>query len=105
MTSLSIFQILPSHVVKAIVDHVAGSTHLAYDGVDSYSQEWLRLQVPLLWVCHNLRAVVRSQLSRGYRIDVCSGVNSQSLPWPLQPESLEEFEFPVRRLVKEIELV
>ncbi|KAJ2115067.1 hypothetical protein IW146_002600 [Coemansia sp. RSA 922] len=105
MTSLSIFQILPSHVVKAIVDHVAGSTRLAYDGVDCYSQEWLRLQVPLLWVCHNLRAVVRSQLSRGCRIDVCSGVNSQRLPWPLQPDSLEEFEFPVRRLVKEIELV
>ncbi|KAJ2015125.1 hypothetical protein GGI14_004464, partial [Coemansia sp. S680] len=27
------------------------------------------------------------------------------LPWPLQPESLEEFEPPVRCLVKEIELV
>ncbi|KAJ2256492.1 hypothetical protein GGI13_001174 [Coemansia sp. RSA 455] len=105
MTPLSIFQILPSHVVKAIVDHVASSTRLAYDGVDSYSQEWLRLQVPLLWVCHNLRAVVRSQLSRGCRIDVCSGVNSQRLSWPLQPESLEEFEIPAQRLVKEIELV
>ncbi|KAJ2465218.1 hypothetical protein GGI03_002783, partial [Coemansia sp. RSA 2337] len=30
---------------------------------------------------------------------------SRELPWPLQPESLEEFELPVRRLVKEIELV
>ncbi|KAJ2095998.1 hypothetical protein GGI09_004590 [Coemansia sp. S100] len=105
MTSLSMFQILPSHVVKAIVDHVASSTRLAYDGVDSYSQEWLRLQVPLLWICHNLRAVVRSQLSRGCRIDVCSSVNSQRLPRPLHPESLEELEPPVRRLVKEIELV
>ncbi|KAJ2051633.1 hypothetical protein H4S04_001845 [Coemansia sp. S16] len=105
MTSLSIFQILPSHVVKVIVDHVAGSTRLAYNGVDSYSQEWLRLQVPLLWVCHNLRAVVRSQLSRGCKHLFCSGVNSRRLPWPLQPESLEELELPVWRLVKEIELV
>ncbi|KAJ2252894.1 hypothetical protein GGI13_003014, partial [Coemansia sp. RSA 455] len=105
MMSLSMFQIHPSHVVKAIVDHVSGSTRLAYDGVDSYSQEWLCLQVPLLWVCHNLRAIVRTQLSRGCRIDVCSGVNSQRLSWPLQPESPEEFELPVRRLVKEIELV
>ncbi|KAJ2055108.1 hypothetical protein GGI17_006740 [Coemansia sp. S146] len=56
MDNLLAFQILPYHVVKLIVDHVAGSSRLQFDGVTTNSDEYRILQVPLLWVCHNFRA-------------------------------------------------
>ncbi|KAJ2055986.1 hypothetical protein GGI17_006422 [Coemansia sp. S146] len=56
MKYLSAFQLLPPHVVKLIVDHVAASSRLRFDGITTDLDEYRLLQVPLLWVCHNFRA-------------------------------------------------
>ncbi|KAJ2074840.1 hypothetical protein IW146_001607 [Coemansia sp. RSA 922] len=68
MDNLSAFQLLPNHVVKLIVDHVAHSSRLRFDGVTTDSDEYKVLQMPLLWVCHNFRAFVRERFCRVYRL-------------------------------------
>ncbi|KAJ2458687.1 hypothetical protein GGF42_001920 [Coemansia sp. RSA 2424] len=57
MSTLSPLQILPSHVAKLIVNYVVGSSRLVYDGIRVNSYEYNVLLRPLLWVCHNLRAI------------------------------------------------
>ncbi|KAJ2012656.1 hypothetical protein IW146_007259 [Coemansia sp. RSA 922] len=68
MDNLSAFQLLPNHVVKLIVDHVAHSSRLRFDGVTTDSDEYKILQMPLLWVCHNFRAFVRERFCRAYEL-------------------------------------
>ncbi|KAJ1671571.1 hypothetical protein GGF38_000705 [Coemansia sp. RSA 25] len=58
MHTLPAFQLFPEHMVKLIVDHVAGSCRLRYDNIYKGSDEYKLLQMPLLWVCHNFRAFV-----------------------------------------------
>ncbi|KAJ2057863.1 hypothetical protein GGI17_005401 [Coemansia sp. S146] len=60
MEYLSAFQLLPPHVVKPIVDHVAGCSRLQFDGITTDSDEHKMAQMPLLWVCHNFRALLLS---------------------------------------------
>ncbi|KAJ2331258.1 hypothetical protein GGI00_003334 [Coemansia sp. RSA 2681] len=57
MSTLSPLQILPPHVAKLIVDHLVGSSRLVYGGVRTNSYAHRSLLRPLLWVCHNLRAI------------------------------------------------
>ncbi|KAJ2093871.1 hypothetical protein GGI09_005716 [Coemansia sp. S100] len=58
MPTLSSLQILPAHVVCLIVNHVAGSSRMAFAGVSKGSDEYLSLQMPLMWVCRNFHAIV-----------------------------------------------
>ncbi|KAJ2025850.1 hypothetical protein GGI06_000413 [Coemansia sp. S85] len=64
MPALSVFQILPPHIVCGIVNHVSGSSRMYYNGVEKGTIEYYQLQKPLLWVCHNFRAVVLSNVRR-----------------------------------------
>ncbi|KAJ2061193.1 hypothetical protein GGI17_003228 [Coemansia sp. S146] len=48
------------------IDHVAGCSHLQFDGIDTDSDEYSALQTPLLWVCHNFRAFVHQRFCREY---------------------------------------
>ncbi|KAJ2741618.1 hypothetical protein GGI20_005062 [Coemansia sp. BCRC 34301] len=73
MDALSAFQILPQHVVKMIVDHVAGCSRLRYDHIYNSSDEYKLLEMPLLWVCRNFRAFVYSRLCRKYELNLHEG--------------------------------
>ncbi|KAJ2053195.1 hypothetical protein H4S04_000841 [Coemansia sp. S16] len=57
MAMLSPLQTLPLHVARMIVDHVVGNSRLEFDGVNNFSDGHGPLLLPLLSVCHNLRAV------------------------------------------------
>ncbi|KAJ2446273.1 hypothetical protein GGF42_005742 [Coemansia sp. RSA 2424] len=57
MSTLSPLQALPPHVAKLIVNHVVGSSRLVYGGVRVNSYAHRSLLRPLLWVCHNFRAI------------------------------------------------
>ncbi|KAJ2040570.1 hypothetical protein GGI03_003199 [Coemansia sp. RSA 2337] len=74
MPRLSAFQLLPPHVVKLIVDHVAYSSRLVYaefdDEDDMGSDTYSKLQLPLLWVCHNFRAFVYERFCKRYYLGI-----------------------------------
>ncbi|KAJ2105874.1 hypothetical protein GGI16_002167 [Coemansia sp. S142-1] len=102
MIYLSAFQLLPPHVVKLIVDHVAGSSRLRYDDVTTDSDEYKLLEMPLLWVCHNFRAFVHQHLCKVLglylkndrdraEVDLCS--------WPIRKNELS---YPTHHLAKEL---
>ncbi|KAJ2469307.1 hypothetical protein GGI03_000452 [Coemansia sp. RSA 2337] len=57
MLSSTPFQFLPPHVVRLIVNHIVGSSRQAFAGFEPNSNEWSTLLKPLLWICHNFRAV------------------------------------------------
>ncbi|KAJ2886733.1 hypothetical protein H4R27_000430 [Coemansia aciculifera] len=57
MLPLSLFQLLPIHIVELIVDHLVASNRLLAEGVTTESPEHKLLLLPLLWVCHNFRAI------------------------------------------------
>ncbi|KAJ2584174.1 hypothetical protein GGH95_000555 [Coemansia sp. RSA 1836] len=50
MVNLSVFQLLPPHVVKMIADHVAGCIRLRFGGFYEDSDEYKLLLMPLLWL-------------------------------------------------------
>ncbi|KAJ2065118.1 hypothetical protein GGI17_000529 [Coemansia sp. S146] len=68
MHTLSIFQLLPSHVAKLIVNHVMGCSRLQFDGIDSDSVEYKKLLWPLLQVCHNIRTISHPLYCNDYRL-------------------------------------
>ncbi|KAJ2863163.1 hypothetical protein GGH94_003791 [Coemansia aciculifera] len=57
MTALSPLQTLPLHVARMIVNHIVGNSRLELDGVNNFSDGHGPLLLPLLSVCHNIRAV------------------------------------------------
>ncbi|KAJ2332514.1 hypothetical protein GGI00_002754 [Coemansia sp. RSA 2681] len=71
MSSLSLFQLLPAHIVKLIVYYVSPNR---YPGA-----RW-EAHRPLLWVCNNFRAEIYSINSRTYRLDIS---NSACKPGPV----------------------
>ncbi|KAJ2439029.1 hypothetical protein GGF42_008099, partial [Coemansia sp. RSA 2424] len=57
MSTLSPLQTLPLHIAKLIVNHVVGCSRVRFDYVRANSYAHRSLLRPLLWVCHNLRAI------------------------------------------------
>ncbi|KAJ2102241.1 hypothetical protein GGI03_007063 [Coemansia sp. RSA 2337] len=102
MDSLSAFQLLPNHVVKLIVDHVAHSSRLQLDGVTTDSEEYKILQMPLLWVCHNFRAFVRERFCRVYRLTLDNDRDRAEALLCSWPTHFEEFDYPTHPLAKEL---
>ncbi|KAJ2467184.1 hypothetical protein GGI03_001703 [Coemansia sp. RSA 2337] len=72
MSAHSPLQLLPIHVVQLIVNHVAGSSRVAFDGVDANSPKYRMLLKPLLWVCHNFRAVAYSRYCNKFELNLTS---------------------------------
>ncbi|KAJ2034503.1 hypothetical protein H4S03_004930 [Coemansia sp. S3946] len=70
MSTLSPLQLFPLHIVQLIVDHVAGSSRMVYDGVRVNSHEYRTLLKPLLWVCHNLRTVAYSRYCNNFELNL-----------------------------------
>ncbi|KAJ2041580.1 hypothetical protein IW146_000716 [Coemansia sp. RSA 922] len=72
MSTLSPLQLFPLHVVRLIVNHVAGSSRMVYDGVRVNSHEYRTLLKPLLWVCHNFRTVAYSRYCNNFGLNLSS---------------------------------
>ncbi|KAJ2061202.1 hypothetical protein GGI17_003237 [Coemansia sp. S146] len=72
MSTLSLFQLLPLHIVRLIVNNVTGSSRMVFDGVRVGSHEYMVLLKPLLWVCHNFRAVAYSRYCNNFELNLTS---------------------------------
>ncbi|KAJ2863164.1 hypothetical protein GGH94_003792 [Coemansia aciculifera] len=70
MSALSPLQFLPEHVVKLIVNHITGSSRVFSDGVRVNSPKYRMLLKPLLWVCHNFRAVAYSRYCNNFELNL-----------------------------------
>ncbi|KAJ2500393.1 hypothetical protein IWW47_003233 [Coemansia sp. RSA 2052] len=105
MTSVSLFQILPAHVIRTIVDCISGSSRLYYDGVEKGSNEYQRLQLPLLRVCRNFRAIVYLNFCSICRITLqgpLCGIRVKWNTWP--PQLLNRPDTSVFHLAKKIDI-
>ncbi|KAJ2248709.1 hypothetical protein GGI13_004546, partial [Coemansia sp. RSA 455] len=85
MDNLSSFQLLPNHVVKLIVDHVAHSSRLRFDGV-----------------CHNFRAFVRERFSRVYELTLENDRERAEAILYSWPTRFKELGCPTHPLAKEL---
>ncbi|KAJ2866036.1 hypothetical protein GGH94_001811 [Coemansia aciculifera] len=102
MDSLSAFQLLPQHVVKLIVDHVAGSSRLRFDGVYTGPEEYKLLLMPLLWACHNFRALVHQRFCRMHQLTLENDrdrVEASIYSWPTRAG---KFGYPTHHLAEEL---
>ncbi|KAJ2639814.1 hypothetical protein GGF44_002637 [Coemansia sp. RSA 1694] len=102
MHTLSAFQLLPEHIVKLIVDHVAGCSRLLYDDIYKDSGEYRLLQMPLLWVCHNFRAFVHARFCDKYELRLEEGRDGyvgSRLSWPLR---FRKIDYPTHQLAKHL---
>ncbi|KAJ2642722.1 hypothetical protein GGF44_001511 [Coemansia sp. RSA 1694] len=70
------FEYLPRHVVQKVVDYVASSSRLQFDGVKPGSDDYKELPMELLWVCRNFREVVYARFSKTHKL-VLSGQSSR----------------------------
>ncbi|KAJ2460163.1 hypothetical protein GGF42_001019, partial [Coemansia sp. RSA 2424] len=98
MHTLSAFQLLPEHIVKLIVDHVAGCSRLLYDDIYKDSGEYRLLQMPLLWVCHNFRTFVHARFCNKYELRLEEGIDGyvgSRLSWP---PCLRKLNYPTHHL-------
>ncbi|KAJ2752844.1 hypothetical protein GGI19_003546 [Coemansia pectinata] len=104
MRTLSLFQILPSHVVELIVSHVAGSSRLLFDGVAYGSEEYAALLMPLQSVCRDFRAAVLARYCKIYTLDLTcfsDQGNDKKLMWP---ERLRGIGFPTHLHAQELDI-
>ncbi|KAJ2254010.1 hypothetical protein GGI13_002389 [Coemansia sp. RSA 455] len=102
MRTLSLFQILPSHIVELIVDHVAGSSRLQFDGVTDSSAVYAVLLMPLLSVCRDFRAVVLSRCCKIHSLDLTCFSDQGNDKMTLWPEWLRDIGFPTHLYAQEL---
>ncbi|KAJ2467503.1 hypothetical protein GGI03_001530 [Coemansia sp. RSA 2337] len=109
MQSLSAFQLLPPHVVESVVDYVADSPRLLFgdnaNTADTDDKDESRLLImPLLWVCHNFRAVVHSRFCRIYHMYLyyCPMLSPKNLcSWP---KCLQQITYPTHSWAKDLDI-
>ncbi|KAJ2869950.1 hypothetical protein GGH93_005941, partial [Coemansia aciculifera] len=102
--NLSVFQLLPYHIVKLIVDHVSGSIRLKYDDVYSETYNPSALPMPLLWVCHNFRAFVHERFCRDYELGLRynqASIEARLSSWPTRRKKLG---YSTHHLAKELRI-
>ncbi|KAJ2460648.1 hypothetical protein GGF42_000701, partial [Coemansia sp. RSA 2424] len=90
------------HIVKLIVDHVAGCSRLLYDDIYKDSGEYRLLQMPLLWVCHNFRTFVHARFCDKYELRMEEGKDGyvgSRLSWPLR---FRKIDYPTHQLAKHL---
>ncbi|KAJ2579505.1 hypothetical protein GGH95_003068 [Coemansia sp. RSA 1836] len=111
MPTLSTLQILPLHIVQIIVNHVVGSSRVRFDGVSDNSDKSKVLLRPLLWVCHNLRAIAYSRYCNRFIIE-CDGLIHGMRDQRYMSQAHRAFDFsayaylgyPTNRHAKELEI-
>ncbi|KAJ1917256.1 hypothetical protein LPJ71_001839 [Coemansia sp. S17] len=53
-----------------MVDHIANSSHLQYDGVSSRTSEGRKLQTRLPWMCHSFGAILYTRFCMEYGLHI-----------------------------------
>ncbi|KAJ2508791.1 hypothetical protein IWW47_000425 [Coemansia sp. RSA 2052] len=104
MHTLSAFQLLPEHVVKLIVDHVADCSRLRYDCIYKDSDEYNLLQMPLLWVCHNFRAFICARFCGKCELQLDEGRDIYVDSRPSWPLCLRKLDYPTLHLATDLYL-
>ncbi|KAJ2059274.1 hypothetical protein GGI17_004515 [Coemansia sp. S146] len=102
MSTLSVFEILPPHVVRKIVGHVSGYSRLSYKGVKKGSDNYHRLQMPLLWVCQNFRAVVLSNFAHTCTMGIRQYARYIRPMWFSPPQAIDQPDNSTFHLAKEL---
>ncbi|KAJ2108777.1 hypothetical protein GGI16_000995 [Coemansia sp. S142-1] len=70
MASLSPFQFLPLHIVKAIINHVVGFSPLTFEAVQVHSYMYRVLLKPLIWTCSSFRAIALPLYCSRFQIEL-----------------------------------
>ncbi|KAJ1732931.1 hypothetical protein LPJ61_001809 [Coemansia biformis] len=83
MQRLAPAQVLPEHVIAAIVDRVAGDVCLRYMLPVGFYREITNRFAPLLSVCCSWRAVALGKMCGEYVINLCDGVAFMDSVYPL----------------------
>ncbi|KAJ2639886.1 hypothetical protein GGF44_002634, partial [Coemansia sp. RSA 1694] len=96
--------LLPPHVVKIIVDHVAGCSRLRYDRIANDSDEYKLLQMPLLWVCHNFRAFICARFCGKCELQLDEGRDRYVDSRPSWPFCLRKLDYPTPHLATDLYL-
>ncbi|KAJ2891588.1 hypothetical protein IWW38_003555 [Coemansia aciculifera] len=105
MQYLSVFQLLPSHAVKMIVDHLAGDSEGRTGGMISDTYEYRTRLFPLLSVCHNFRVLVHALLCDYFCISVDFEFHQTgNLLWTSQSLEPTYPGYPSHHLAKKLEL-
>ncbi|KAJ2027206.1 hypothetical protein H4S03_008353 [Coemansia sp. S3946] len=104
MSALSPLQTLPLHAVEVIVDHVANNVclELAHAEINIRSEACNKVQMPLLWVCRNFRAVVYSRFFKHYELNIDSDAVKAKGRALVLPRSLERVDYPFHLTAKEV---
>ncbi|KAJ2040392.1 hypothetical protein IW146_003637 [Coemansia sp. RSA 922] len=108
MPSPSPFQTLPLHVVEMIVEHVAASVRRLPSEKRNYGdsiEKHQMLQIPLLWVCRNFRAIVHPRIYKCYELKFEWYVDRvRGTPTGL-PNGLEQLRGPFHLVAKEVKML
>ncbi|KAJ2750970.1 hypothetical protein GGI19_004785 [Coemansia pectinata] len=104
MRTLSLFQILPSHVVELIVDHVAGSGRLRFDDVTESSEGYAVLLMPLLNVCRDFRAAALARFCKTHTLDLTCFSDQGNDKMTLWPARLRGIGFPTHLHAQELNI-
>ncbi|KAJ1671294.1 hypothetical protein GGF44_000816 [Coemansia sp. RSA 1694] len=104
MLALSAFQLLPPHVMKMIVDHVAGYSHLRYDRIYKDSDEYKLLQMPLLWVCHNFCAFAHARFCSKYELKLEEDRDSYADSRRSWSTYIRRIDYPTHHLAKKLHI-
>ncbi|KAJ2352736.1 hypothetical protein GGH92_001089, partial [Coemansia sp. RSA 2673] len=102
MNNLAAVQLLPPHIVRKIVDHVAGSSRVYYDGVRNEHDVYSELQMPLLWVCHNFRDFVFKRYCKFYALNLHEVWDKAVVTCQLWPKRLEKVDHARNHFAKEL---
>ncbi|KAJ1899597.1 hypothetical protein LPJ71_005962, partial [Coemansia sp. S17] len=110
MHSLSPFQLLPSHILRLVVSHVASSSRLVFTGLTPDSCSYRTLLKPLLSVCHNFRDIALPLYCRRFKLDIADiqGNAHETLnlnnPCGNCNPSCRFLGYPTRDMVKDLEI-
>ncbi|KAJ2052757.1 hypothetical protein GGI03_000663 [Coemansia sp. RSA 2337] len=104
MCTLSLFQILPSHIVELIVGHVAGSSRLLFDTETESPDAYAVLLIPLMSVCRDFRAAVLTRYCRIHKLDLSCFSDQGNDKMILWPERLRGIGFSTHLYARELDI-
>ncbi|KAJ2071456.1 hypothetical protein GGH13_003340 [Coemansia sp. S155-1] len=104
MCTLSLFQILPSHIVELIVGHVAGSSRLLFDTETESPDAYAVLLIPLMSVCRDFRAAVLTRYCRIHKLDLSCFSDQGKDKMILWPERLRGIGFSTHLHARELDI-
>ncbi|KAJ2086322.1 hypothetical protein GGI16_006623 [Coemansia sp. S142-1] len=105
MQYFSVFQLLPDHVVRMVVNHLVGSTRLLSIGITPDTVEHKLLLMPLLWVSQNFRTVASASFYRVNAVLINGEEFATSLNPPAASRRLKRFYESTHHLAEEVHIM